>query len=384
MKDIIFYGVNDWRDIKQRPQHLAERLAEKHRIVYLNPVGYSVLTHLRRRMCGGTHRSWRPHIERLTEHLWVFTPSPALPFSRRFRILNRLNQALLASQLKPLLAQMGMEHPLLWISFPPAVDLVGRLNERHVIVDFLDHYQAFFTGLTRNTVAAMEKELLRRADIVFATSRLLLEECHRINPDVHLVPNGVDASFFGRNRSTLPEPEEFGGLSHPRFGFVGTISRWTDVDILVELALKAPGASVIVIGPWEVPRPFFAPRNFYVLGPRPYQRLPEYLSSLDVGVIPFKMGPLADAINPVKLFEYAAAGLRIVAMATKELMHYSSWCTLADSPYAFITAALREGEEALREKNDDRLARRGVSFAKANDWDDRVTRINRLLEALTE
>lgn len=384
MKHIAFVGVNDWRDIKQRPQHIAERLSAASPLVYVNPVGYSVFTHLRRRVRSGIQRSWRPRLERLAERLWVLTPSPAFPFSRRFRIFNRLNQALLASQLRPVLERLGMHPLILWVSFPPSADLIGRLKEEYVIFDCLDNYPAFFGGREGTTIAAMETDLLSRADLVLTTSRPLLEKCSRLNANTHWVPNGADGAHFGQAITGLPEPSELVGLPRPRFGYVGTIGRWTDVNLLVELALKARSASVIMIGPWEVAKPPSAPPNFHVLGPRPYHRLPEYLSGLDVGVIPFKVEPLTHAINPVKLFEYAAAGLRIVATATQELTQYASWCSLADSPSAFIAAALREGEEALEGRKNDPLARRAASFARTNDWDDRVTKINRLLEALPE
>jgi hypothetical protein len=162
---------------------------------------------------------------------------------------------------------------------------------------------------------------------------------------------------------------------------MGTISHWTDVDTLLALARTVPTGSVIVIGPWEVPAPADVPANFHALGSRPYNRLPDYLSNLDVALIPFKTGPLTHAVNPVKLFEYAAAGLPIVATTTYELARYADWCTLADTPDAFVNAAVRLAGEAARGENRAQIER-AIDAARQHDWQSRTDAINQLLQRL--
>ena len=375
MNDIVFCGVNDWRSIKQRPQHLAERLATTHRVLYVNPVGYSIATHILRKLRKTTQRRWRPDLEQLTEQLWLFTPSPALSFSRRVRALNRLNQRWLACQLRPVLCRLGITAPLLWLSFPTDVDLVGRLNEQRIIFDCMDNYPGFFNGTERVVIAAMEHDLLRRADLVLATAQSLLEKCRRVNANTHLVPNGVDVAHFARARAGLPVADDLRPYPHPRFGYIGTIGTWTDVDSMIALAQAVPDGSVIIIGPWEVPQPADLPINFHILGPRPYAHLPEYLAGFDVALIPFKVGPLTQAVNPVKLFEYAAAGVPIVATATQELTHYAAWCTLADSPQTLIASAIH----AVQKTTSDETRIRAATEAAANDWQRRVETIMQLI-----
>ncbi|HQE92291.1 MAG TPA: glycosyltransferase [Anaerolineae bacterium] len=375
MSDIVFCGVNDWRGIKQRPQHLAERLAVTNRILYVNPISYSFATHIVRKVHSSTQRSWRSSLETLAEHLWLFTPSPALPFSRRARGINRLNQRWLAVQLHPLLRRLHISAPLLWLSFPTDVDLIGHLQEQQVIFDCMDNYPGFFSGREHTVITAMELDLLHRADLVLTTAQPLLEKCRRINANTHLVPNGVDATHFARARAGLAEADDLHVCSRPRFGYIGTIGPWTDVDSMMALARAAPNGSVIVIGPWEIPQPTELPSNMYILGARPYTRLPEYLAGFDVALIPFKRGPLTQAVNPVKLFEYAAAGVPIVATATAELTRYAAWCILADSPQAWVDLAIRTaqtGETAA-------LRLQAANEAMANDWQQRVETILHLI-----
>ncbi len=383
MIDIVFCGVNDWRNIKQRPQHLAERLSEAHRVVYVNPIAYSVPTHILRCLHHTTSRRWRPHLEQLAVQLWLFTPGPALPFSRRLRLLNRLNQVWLAFQLRPVLHKLGMPSPLLWLSFPTDVDLIGRLYERHIIFDCMDNYPGFFKGREHTLIAAMEADLLRRADLVLATAQPLLEKCRRFNNNVHLVPNGVDVAHFARVRAGLTEADDLRAYPHPRFGYVGTIGPWTDVESMMALAQTAPDSSVLIIGPWEVPQPANLPANFHILGPRPYAHLPEYLAGFDVALIPFRVNALTQAVNPVKLFEYAVAGVPIVATATEELTRYAEWCTLVDSQETFVAQAIRIAQNKNQPETLARCAT-AVMTARANAWEHRIQQIQSLLNALGE
>ena len=268
----------------------------------------------------------------------------------------------------------------MWISFPTGVDLIDRLDERAVVVDYLDNYPGFFRGKAKNTITIMERELVTHADLVFATADLLYEKCRALNANTQRLPNGVDVAHFARVQQRRSVPAEMRDLSHPRFGYVGTISHWTDVDTLVSLAKAAPHASVVVIGPWEIPQPTGVPENLRILGPRPYEQLPEYLGSLDVALIPFRPGPLTQAVNPVKLFEYAAAGLPIVATKTHELERYAEWCTLADSSEEFVSAALQQATAA--QHGDHAQIERASRAVRDNDWQARVDTINQFLQRL--
>ncbi|MBN1936404.1 MAG: glycosyltransferase [Anaerolineae bacterium] len=370
MNDLVFCGVNDWRSIKQRPQHLAERLAATHRVLYVNPISYSFATHIVRQVRNTTQRRCRSTLEQLAEKLWLFTPAPALPFSRRIRTINRLNQRWLALQLRPILHNLNMLTPLLWLSFPTDVDLIGHLHEQRVVFDCMDNYPGFFSGREHVVITAMERDLLHRADLVIATAQSLWEKCRQINANTHLVPNGVDAAHFARARAGLAEAEDLHTCPHPRFGYIGTIGPWTDVDSMIALAKAVPEGSVIVIGPWEIPRPAELPTNLYILGSRLYAHLPEYLAGFDVALIPFKIGPLTQAVNPVKLFEYAAAGVPIVATATDELARFAEWCTLADSS-SFVSLAIRAAREISTKEYQQRLAQAAVK-AQESDWQRRI------------
>jgi hypothetical protein len=70
-------------------------------------------------------------------------------------------------------------------------------------------------------------------------------------------------------------------------------------------------------------------------------------------VIPFRMGPLADGVDPIKIYEYLAFGLPVVSFRMPQISDYPYTITV-DSVGAFCDA-LRQG---LRDGNRQRGHRR--------------------------
>jgi glycosyltransferase involved in cell wall biosynthesis len=103
--------------------------------------------------------------------------------------------------------------------------------------------------------------------------------------------------------------------------------------------------------------------NLHWMGPRPYSDIPAIVSAFRVGLIPFRRTPLTEAVNPVKLYEYAAAGVPCVT--TRFSDEVDSWrraAVVADLEPAFIDAA-----RATLAIEPDRAALR--AFAEEHDWD---------------
>ena len=53
--------------------------------------------------------------------------------------------------------------------------------------------------------------------------------------------------------------------------------------------------------------------NIHLLGARPYEQLPSVLRGADAGLIPYALNQLTDSIFPMKVYEYLAAGLPVMA-----------------------------------------------------------------------
>jgi len=65
--------------------------------------------------------------------------------------------------------------------------------------------------------------------------------------------------------------------------------------------------------PLGVERSALQAPNLHVLGARPYSQLPAYVQAFDVGIIPYIESPWTRTVDPLKLLEYLAAGIPVVA-----------------------------------------------------------------------
>jgi teichuronic acid biosynthesis glycosyltransferase TuaH len=55
------------------------------------------------------------------------------------------------------------------------------------------------------------------------------------------------------------------------------------------------------------------------LGPVDYEFLPSYIQHADIAILPLSDHPANDGRSPMKLYEYFASGLPVIARATSEL-----------------------------------------------------------------
>jgi glycosyltransferase involved in cell wall biosynthesis len=58
------------------------------------------------------------------------------------------------------------------------------------------------------------------------------------------------------------------------------------------------------------------------MGRRSYESVPGLLRLLDIGLVPFLIDDFTRAINPLKIYEYLATGLPVVATALPELERF--------------------------------------------------------------
>ena len=183
------------------------------------------------------------------------------------------------------------------------------------------------------------------------------------------LPNAVNYAHFSDGPQTLPP--EYAAITRPIAIYVGAMDVWFDYRLMDEVAARLPNVSFVLIGPDDLAKQRLRARpNLHLLGRRAYDELPRYLHHADVGLIPFDMANHAElvrSIHPLKLYEYAACGLPVVAVEWEELTYLNSPAQLCRGTGDFILAI----EQAI----SNRPAKTELqSYAAAHDWGERVER----------
>jgi glycosyltransferase involved in cell wall biosynthesis len=366
----------DWQGDPTSKTHIMRILARKNRVLWVNSIGMRRPTASRadvRRMASKLRRSFGGCRE-VEPNIFVMDPL-VLPLPG-IGLVDRFNAGLLTTSLRRFCRRHGFERPLLWTFLPHVGRLAGRLGERMVIYHCVDDY-AEFPGVRRDALIRMERDLVRRADLVFASAENLCRERQAVNPHTHFIPHGVDLDHFSRalNPSTAV-PEDLRSLPHPVIGFFGLIADWVDIELIRALAETHPEWSFVLIGKSTTDlRPLQGLANIHLLGQKPYAALPGYCRGFDVGIIPFRTNDLTVRVNPLKLREYLAAGLPVVSTSLPEVARYKGLVYLADSVQTFT-----EGIEAALGERSGAMRRRRVEAMQAERWDARVEQISTIIE----
>src|SRR5262249_28994563 len=117
-----------------------------------------------------------------------------LPF-HRFAGVRWLNRLLVTAALRWTMWREGVRNPIAWFTVPHLSGIVGRLNERLSVYYCTDDY-ATFPHVDPRAVRAMDDEVTRKADVVFATAETLRDRKLPVNEQTHFSPHGVDVELF--------------------------------------------------------------------------------------------------------------------------------------------------------------------------------------------
>lgn len=359
--------AKDWGEDPTSCNHVMRALSRDNRVLWLNSVGA-------RRPDFGSARDLRKMVRKLAgflkgpqqvqPNLWVYTPLVLpFPYSRAAVALNRW---VLRATVGLLRRRLGMADFQLWTFLPTTGEYVGSLGESLAVYYCTDEWSGF-RRLAGQPVAALEQALCAKVDVVFTTSRPLLERKSAYNQETHLASHGVDHAHFASalDPGTVAATD-VAGLPRPIVGFIGLVESWIDLDLLAYVAERRPGWSIVVVGELAVDASRLrALPNVHLLGRRPYRDLPRYAKAFDVAVCPFVSSELTRHVDPVKLREYLSAGLPVVATGIPEAGAYAASCRLVSGPEEFLAAcesAWRSDSAELRRARSD--AMRGETWER--------------------
>lgn len=351
--DLIVFSHLRWTWVWQRPQHLISRIGRGRRIWFVEepfPTAGAREPILRHERCGDVTR------------VWLEVEDEGRDVSFEEEVLGHYWPAL--SDLVG-----ATRDRIVWLYSPLPMAPALALEPDMLVYDVMDDLASFKDPPPH--LVERHRQVLRRADVVFAGGRSLHRGVLAHRPDAHLFPSGVEPEHYADARAHRR------ARTTPVAGYVGVIDERLDLRLVAEMAAALPDWEIQMVGPVTKIDPADLPTqpNVVYLGPQPYERLPEIMGGFDVALMPFALNEATRSISPTKTLEYLAAGLPVVATRVPDVV--ASFGTLVDfqcDAAGFADACRRVLEHDIRAR-DAKLR----PVLHSNRWDTIAERMSSVM-----
>jgi glycosyltransferase involved in cell wall biosynthesis len=164
----------------------------------------------------------------------------------------------------------------------------------------------------------------------------------------------------------------------PVFGYTGTIhGDRVDVNLIAAIAQVYPSATIAMVGPNLLEQSdqnqLDQFSNICFTGSQRYADLPDIMRAFDVCMVPHLVTPFTESLNPIKLWEYLAAGKPIVSTSVAGFRDFPELLFVSSTHDDFkenLSVALSADKSAANDRQ---------AVAKLHSWDSRLHEFMRVL-----
>lgn len=291
-------------------------------------------------------------------------------------------------KLSPLLEELRSasskgERCCLWYTFPGFPLLSELYSWDQVIYDCSDLWAAPISGRSnllsefrRKVIKTAELRIIQRADSITCSSDYLHREVDKklsgSRDKVHTVENGVEYDLFSAQKEK-PDQDILKGRNGEVLGFIGGIKPKLDFKLIEQTAAIKSDWTFLFVGPDATNgdpafQELLKRPNVIWTGPADPDKVPEYMELVDIGIMPYKKSPYNQAVFPLKLYEFLAAGKAVVGCnlpSTSKMQQPHIYEYLEDSdPESFIQAC----EKVLEKERDASYKELRRQIARRQDW----------------
>lgn len=339
--DLIVISLEPWDQVWRRNQHLVSgvmRRRARSRVLFVEPpsdVGLALTRRRSPRRGRGLRKG--PEISGAPDsQLWLYQPTKIWP-----RRLDPGFDRRRAGAIRRAARRLALSNPVVWINDADGAPLLdsGWPSVYDITDDWLaaDRPPAEIARLARQ-----EADLLARADEVVVCSPALAGSKRSDRP-IKVITNGVDLDAY-RDPGDRPADLPSGRVAL----YIGTLhADRLDVELCAATAAalqrtSEARATLVLVGPDALDEPSRAEivaAGGAILGSRPSAQIPAYAAAADALVVPHLVNAFTDSLNPIKLYEYLAAGRPVVSTPVAGFRE-QDWTTISLAAAEYFPAAV--------------------------------------------
>ena len=329
-KKALVFGVKvPWDKSRLPPDHFASYLVKKgYAVSYITDdislfhlikwgLNRKVLTNIKLLLTG-------QYRENSINYFARFILFPEFKVNRFYRYLNKhTNFTISSCRLRSLLVE---KFDVVWSSSYRNINLFLNMDAGIKFFSIEDNVSGF-NILPDERIEYVESALQTDSVTKLCTSLCLIRDKYQ---DAHYYSNGINEHF-----EILPFKNGPGGKACV---YVGAIEDWFDWKLVnrVFSNLANDGFTLDIYGfsNGKVEDHIEAD-NIRYCGGIDHTAVQATLARYDIGIIPFSVNELISYVNPIKLYEYLASGLKVMSVKWKELIALQPGCTVLATPKSF-------------------------------------------------
>ncbi len=232
-----------------------------------------------------------------------------LPLSKQFNIFFVKILILLQT------GKANIKTDIIWIYWIQAYLFAKRINMAGRYIFDVDHNIIDDDNLPNNEKEYVSNVLVdigNNSEYILSASRSMIKWFENKGFNNCLVSrNGIDPLRFVIERDA---PADLTNIPKPRILYVGTLSKWINTKLLIQLIKKHPEWNFIFIGgnyKTDISDELTSLSNVYLLGFKLADEVPAYMANVDIGLGMYKDAEWLD-VDSMKFYEYLAAKIPVV------------------------------------------------------------------------